>query len=67
MSTISPVGAVIPVAAAGSLFAGFMSVPISPTLRYSSGAWLYDNGMSVLRGPQRAIFGLGVVLATSCR
>jgi MFS family permease len=45
MSTFSLVGAVIPVAAAGSLFAGFMSVQnLAYAFSYSSGAWLYENG-----------------------
>jgi len=60
MSTLSLVGAVIPVAAAGSLFAGFMSVTnLAYTFSYASGAWLYDNGMSIapLRAVQRALFG----------
>ena len=43
MSTFSLVGAVVPVAAAGSLFAGFMSVTnLGYTFSYASGAWLYD-------------------------
>jgi hypothetical protein len=61
MSTFSLVGAVVPVAAAGSLFAGFMSVAnLSYTFSYSSGAWLYDHGMMLapVRGLQRALFGL---------
>lgn len=61
MSTFSLVGAVIPVAAAGSLFAGFMSVSnLAYSFCYSSGAWLYDHGMSygLLRGVQAALFGL---------
>lgn len=46
MSTFSLVGAVIPVAAAGSLFAGFMSVAnLAYSFSYASGAWLYENGM----------------------
>jgi len=62
MSTLSLVGAVVPVAAAGSLFAGFMSVNnLAYTFSYGSGAWLYDHGMSVapLRAVQRVIFGRG--------
>jgi MFS family permease len=62
MSTLSLVGAVIPVAAAGSLFAGFMSVAnLGYTSSYASGAWLYDHGMSVapLRAVQQALFGIG--------
>ena len=61
MSTYSLVGAIVPVAAAGSLFAGFMSVAnLSNTFSLRSGAWLYENGMAFapLRGLQRAIFGL---------
>ena len=42
MSTFSLVGAVMPVAAAGSLFAGFMSVTnLGYSASYASGAWLY--------------------------
>jgi hypothetical protein len=55
------VGAVVPVAAAGSLFAGFMSVAnLGYTFSYASGAWLYEHGMAVapLRGVQSALFGL---------
>jgi hypothetical protein len=62
MSTYSLVGAVVPVAAAGSLFAGFMSVAnLGYTFSYASGAWLYEHGMGMapLRGVQRALFGLG--------
>ena len=62
MSTFSLVGAIVPVAAAGSLFAGFMSVAnLSYTFSYASGAWLYEHGMAFapLRGLQRALFGLG--------
>ena len=41
MGTFSLVGAVVPVAAAGSLFAGFMSVNnLAYSLSYASGAWL---------------------------
>jgi MFS family permease len=61
MSTFSLVGAVIPVAAAGSLFAGFMSVSnLAYSFCYSSGAWLYDHGMGIsfLRGLQGTLFGL---------
>jgi hypothetical protein len=61
MSTYSLAGAVVPVAAAGSLFAGFMSVAnLGYSFSYASGAWLYDHGMAVapLRGVQRALFGL---------
>jgi MFS family permease len=62
MSTLSLVGAVIPVAAAGSLFAGFMSVAnLGYAASYQSGAWLYDHGMALapLRAVQRALFGIG--------
>jgi hypothetical protein len=62
MSTFSLVGAVVPVAAAGSLFAGFMSVAnLGYSFAEASGGWLYDKGMSVppLRGLQRAVFGMG--------
>jgi len=61
MSTFSLVGAVIPVAAAGSLFAGFMSVSnLAYSFCYSSGAWLYDHGMSIgpIRELQASIFGI---------
>ncbi len=55
MSTYSLVGAVVPVAAAGSLFAGFMSVTnLAYTFSYSSGAWLYDHGMSLAPLRRRA-------------
>ena len=59
MSTFSLVGAVIPVAAAGSLFAGFMSVAnLAYSFSYASGAWLYENGMgfSMLRAIQDWLF-----------
>jgi len=62
MSTFSVAGAVIPVGAAGSLFAGFMAVMnLGYTFSYKSGAWLYEDGMSVgmLRAVQKAVFGLG--------
>jgi hypothetical protein len=61
MSTYSLVGAVVPIGAAGSLFAGFMSVAnLGNTFSASSGAWLYDHGMAAapLRGLQRALFGV---------
>jgi hypothetical protein len=61
-STLSLVGAVVPAAAAGSLFAGFMSVAnLGYTFSYASGGWLYEHGMSVapLRGVQQAVFALG--------
>jgi len=59
MSTFSLVGAVIPVAAAGSLFAGFMSVGnLAYSFSYASGAWLYENGLnfSIFRVLQQGIF-----------
>jgi len=61
MSTFSLVGAVIPVAAAGSLFAGFMSVAnLAYSFCYASGAWLYTHGMDfgILRGVQDTLFGI---------
>lgn len=61
MSTFSLVGAVIPVAAAGSLFAGFMSVSnLAYSFCYSSGAWLYDNGMrtGLIRTVQQFLFNI---------
>lgn len=61
MSTFSLVGAVIPVAAAGSLFAGFMSVAnLAYSFSYSSGAWLYDNGLALgfMRVIQESVFDL---------
>lgn len=64
MSTFSLVGAVIPVAAAGSLFAGFMSVAnLAYSFSYSSGAWLYENGLAfpVMRGLQESVFGIPAV------
>jgi len=62
MSTMSLVGAIVPPAAAGSLFAGFMSITnLAYSASYASGGWLYDHGMSIapLRGLQRALFGIG--------
>jgi hypothetical protein len=48
MSTLSLVGAVVPSAAAGSLFAGFMSVGnLGYSMSYSTGAWLYEHGRGV--------------------
>ena len=71
MSTFSLVGAVVPVAAAGSLFAGFMSVAnLGYTFSYASGAWLYEHGMAVapLRGvQQRPVRVAAAARATSCR
>jgi hypothetical protein len=59
MGTFSLVGAVIPAAAAGSLFAGFMSVSnLAYSFCYSSGAWLYEHGMEfgILRSLQASLF-----------
>lgn len=59
MSTFSLVGAIIPVAAAGSLFAGFMSVSnLAYSFSYASGAWLYENGMrfEILKTVQDVLF-----------
>ena len=59
MSTFSLVGAVIPVAAAGSLFAGFMSVAnLAYSFSYASGAWLYENcmGFGIFRTLQNSLF-----------
>lgn len=61
MTTFSLVGAVIPVGAAGSLFAGFMSVAnLAYAFAYSSGAWLYEHGMrfAPLRAVQADLFGI---------
>ena len=61
MSTFSLVGVVIPAAAAGSLFAGFMSVSnLGYSFSYSTGSWLYAHGMeySFVAGLQMAIFGI---------
>jgi MFS family permease len=61
MSTFSLVGAVIPVNAAGSLFAGFMSVAnLAYSFSYASGSWLYDNGMNlgIFRTLQNSLFGI---------
>ncbi|MBT8356376.1 MAG: hypothetical protein KJO61_01255, partial [Deltaproteobacteria bacterium] len=61
MSTFSLVGTVISVAAAGSLFAGFMSVAnLAYSFSYASGAWLYENGMSfgMLRTFQNSLFNI---------
>jgi MFS family permease len=68
MSTFSLVGAVIPVAAAGSLFAGFMSVAnLAYSFSYSSGAWLYENGLgfAVMRGVQESVFAIPAVAGTT--
>jgi MFS family permease len=61
MSTFSLVGAVIPVVAAGSLFAGFMSVAnLAYSFSYASGAWLYENGMrfDIFRTFQSSLFNI---------
>lgn len=61
MSTFSLVGAIIPVAAAGSLFAGFMSVSnLAYSFSYSSGAWLYTRGLEFgfMRTVQGILFGI---------
>jgi BT1 family len=61
LATFSLVGAVIPVAAAGSLFAGFMSIGnLAFSFSYASGAWLYANGLDIapLRTLQEALFGI---------
>jgi len=64
MTAYSLVGAVVPTAAAGSLFAGFMSVSnLAYAASYGSGGWLYDHGMELapLRAVQRIVFGIGGV------
>jgi MFS family permease len=61
MTTFSLVGAVIPVAAAGSLFAGFMSVSnLAYSFTYATGAWLYTHGLEygLLRNLQAVLFGI---------
>jgi hypothetical protein len=61
MSTFSLVGAVIPVNAAGSLFAGFMSVAnLAYSFSYSSGSWLYTNGLehTIFAILQNTLFGI---------
>jgi hypothetical protein len=61
MSTFSLVGAVIPVNAAGSLFAGFMSVAnLAYSFSYASGSWLYVNGLNygICRDIQNFLFGI---------
>ena len=61
MSTFSLVGAVVPTTAAGSLFAGFMSVSnLAYSFSYASGAWLYDHGLEfgALRSLQSQLFGI---------
>lgn len=61
MSTFSLVGAVVPTNAAGSLFAGFMSISnLAYSFSYASGAWLYDHGLEfdVVRALQQQLFGI---------
>jgi MFS family permease len=61
MATFSVVGAVVPVGAAGSLFAGFMSVAnLAYSCAYASGSWLYQHGLefSVLASVQDSLFGI---------
>jgi MFS family permease len=61
MSTFSLVGAVIPVNAAGSLFAGFMSVAnLAYSFSYASGSWLYVNGLNygICREIQNFLFSI---------
>lgn len=61
MSTFSLVGSVVPTTAAGSLFAGFMSVSnLGTSFSYASGAWLYEHGLEFapLRTLQRSVFGI---------
>lgn len=63
MSTFSLVGSVIRVDAAGSLFAGFMSVAnLAYSFSYGSGALLYARGTEVnfLRDLQSSLFGISV-------
>ncbi|MFH2203823.1 MAG: hypothetical protein ABIJ96_11950 [Elusimicrobiota bacterium] len=61
MSTFSLVGAVIPAKAAGSLFAGFMSVAnLAYSFSYSTGSWFYTHGLeySLVRFLQVGVFGI---------
>jgi hypothetical protein len=61
MSTFSVAGAVIPVAAAGSLFAGMMSINnLAYSFSFASGSWLYRHGThsEVLRAVQSGVFGI---------
>jgi MFS family permease len=61
MSTFSLVGSVVPTNAAGSLFAGFMSVSnLALSFSYASGAWLYEHGLEFasLRVLQARLFGI---------
>jgi hypothetical protein len=68
MATFSVVGAVVPVGAAGSLFAGFMSVAnLAYSCAYSSGSWLYEHGLELepLAALQRVLFGLSADSGTN--
>lgn len=59
MSTFSLVGAVVPTTAAGSLFAGFMSISnLAYSFSYASGAWLYEHGLeyALVRDLQHTLF-----------
>ena len=61
MSTFSLVGAIIPSNAAGSLFAGFMSVAnLAYAFSYSAGSWLYDSGLNygIFQYLEKTLFGL---------
>jgi hypothetical protein len=61
MSTFSLVGSVVPTAAAGSLFAGFMSIAnLGTSFGYQSGAWLYEHGLEfgALRSLESSLFGI---------
>ena len=61
MSTFSLVGAIIPINAAGSLFAGFMSViNLAYSFAYASGSWLYMNGLDygICRYLQSVLFDI---------
>jgi hypothetical protein len=61
MSTFSLVRMVIPVTAAGSLFASFMSVAnLAYSFSYASGAGLYENGLQfeIIRTLQQKIFNI---------
>jgi MFS family permease len=61
MSTFSLVGAVVPTTAAGSLFAGFMSVSnLAYSFSYASGAWLYEHGLEygAVRDLQHLLFDI---------
>lgn len=61
MSTFSLVGSVVPTAAAGSLFAGFMSIAnLGTSFGYQSGSWLYEHGLELgaVRSLQAWLFGV---------